>query len=357
MEQRRIFHVDMDAFFASIEIVRNPALRGKAVIVGGDPNSRGVVSTCSYEARAFGVRSAMSLSEAYRRCPHGIFLEGSYSVYGEYSERIMNIFREITEKVQVVSVDEAYIDVTDVADKNNGPLALAQFLKNAVFENTKLTCSIGIASNKLVAKMASGSAKPNGIKEIFNGEEAAFLAPMSIGSIPGVGTKTQEFLNRQGIMTVGDVQALSLDSLLQQYGQWGYQLHLSAHGKDNRPVEWLEGIPKSLGAETTFETDQTDCELLKEALINLVDKAHRHLMANRMRTRSICLKLRDSSFKTITRSHMLFSDTNDLSAIRRETLELFDSVYSGSPPLRLLGISLHKLTDHYWQPTLWNWEK
>lgn len=357
MKPRVIYHVDMDAFFASIEIVKNPSLRGKPVIVGGDPNSRGVVSTCSYEARAFGVRSAMSLSEAHRRCPHGIFLEGSYSLYGEYSDRIMSIFKRLTEKVQIVSVDEAYIDVSEKIEKHGGPLALAQLLKKVVFEKTELTCSIGIAANKLVAKIASSAAKPNGIYEVKAGEEANFLAPQPIGNLPGIGTKTQEAFHRRGILLIEDVQAMGLDNLMQQYGQWGYQLFRSAHGYDNRPVEWVDRAPQSLGAETTFETDQTDRALLREALVHLVEKACRHLHTHKMRARAICLKLRDNNFKTITRSHMMFSDTNDVDTIQSESAQLFNQVYSGFPPLRLLGVSLHKLTDSYWQPALWNWEK
>lgn len=356
MEQRTIFHVDMDAFFASIEIVKNPSLRGKPVIVGGDPTKRGVVSTCSYEARSYGVRSAMSLAEALKRCPHAIFIQGSYSLYGEYSDTIMNIFREITPKVQVVSVDEAYIDATDIVQKNDSAFALASFLKDRVFQATQLTCSIGVAVNKLVAKMASSSAKPNGIREVPAGSEASFLFPQPIGSIPGIGEKTEEALNRQGIETIGDIQEMGLDLLIQHYGEWGYQLFLLAQGQDNRPVDWGDHIPKSLGAETTFETDQADRRLLHEALGHLVEKACRHLHENKMRTRSICLKLRDSDFKTITRSRLLFSDTNDDQTILRECLDLFDSVYQDPVPLRLLGVSLHKLTDTYWQPILWDWE-
>lgn len=356
MQQRVIFHVDMDAFFASVEIARDPSLKGKPVIVGGDPNSRGVVSTCSYEARVFGVHSAMSLSEAQRRCPQAIFLEGSYSLYSEYSEKIMNIFRRLTEKVQVVSVDEAYLDVTEKVDKHGGPLALAELLRSVVFKKTQLTCSIGVASNKLVAKMASTAAKPNGAKEIKPGEEAAFLAPLKIGSIPGIGAKTEEAFHRRGILLIEDIQLMDLDTLLQQYGQWGYQLRMSAFGQDNRPVEWGDRIPLSLGAETTFERDQTDCKVLHEALEQLVEKACRHLHENKMRTRAICLKLRDNNFKTITRSCGLFSDTNDINTIQHECREFFNSVYFGTFPLRLLGVSLHKLTDTYWQPTLWDWE-
>jgi DNA polymerase-4 len=352
MLNRIIFHVDMDAFFASIEIVRNPALKGKPVIVGGRPDQRGVVSTCSYEARAFGVRSAMSLSEAKRRCPNGIFLEGSYSLYREYSEKIIEIFHSLTEKVEVVSIDEAYMDVTDTADHYGGALSLAKLLQQIVFKQTQLTCSFGIATNKLVAKVASGKAKPNGIRQVLPGEEAQFLAPLSIEHLPGIGTKTKETFNRAGIQLISDLQEMGMEALIERYGPWGYQLYQSMMGNDNRPVEWGEYVPKSVGAETTFETDLSDCEALRHILKELTAKATRHLRENKMRTRSICLKLRDNTFKTITRSHMLFSDTQDVQIITQESLALFDRVYFGNPPLRLIGISLHKLTDSYWQPTL-----
>lgn len=353
---RTVFHVDMDAFFASIEIVLNPALKGKPVIVGGHPDQRGVVSTCSYEARVFGVRSAMSLAEAQRRCPHGIFLTGSYSLYREYSEKIIQIFHQMTEKVEVVSIDEAYIDVTDFVERFGGAMNLAKLLKQKIFQETQLTCSIGIASNKLVAKVASGKAKPNGIKEVASGEEAVFLAPLSIEHLPGIGTKTQEAFNRSGIRLIGDIQEMGVDQLVERYGPWGYQLLQTSLGNDKRPVEWMSGAPKSIGAETTFEKDLSDCKEIKEALVELAAKACRHLCESKMRAGAICLKLRDSTFKTITRSHLLFSDTQDVNAITREALELFDRSYFGEVPLRLIGISLHKLTGGYWQPTLWPWE-
>lgn len=356
MSCRVIFHVDMDAFFASIEIVRNPTLKGKPVIVGGRPGYRGVVSTCSYEARVFGVRSAMSMAEAVRRCPDGIFLEGSYRLYRSYSEQIFQIFYSVTDKVQVVSIDEGYLDVTDVFKDYGSPMALATMLKEAVFRNTALTCSIGVASNKLVAKVASGLAKPNGIREVLSGQEAQFLAPLPIGHLPGIGTKTQEAFHRTGVRLISDIQEMGVDFLVQRYGGWGYQLHQSAMGQDNRPVEWLEYAPKSIGAETTFEKDLTDRMVLHAALKELAAKACRHMWESKMRTGAICLKLRDSTFKTITRHHMLFSDTQDVETIINECVMLFDRVYIEGLPLRLLGVSLHKLTDGYWQPTLWNWE-
>lgn len=352
---RTIFHVDMDAFFASIELVRNPSLKGKPVIVGGRPESRGVVSTCSYEARTYGVRSAMSLKEAYKKCPNGIFLEGNYSLYGECSDQIMEIFRDLTPLLQVVSIDEAYLDVSDVLYIQGGnPVDLANDLKKEVYDKTKLPCSIGIASNKLVAKIASGFAKPNGIKEVPLGSEATFLAPLPIQTIPGIGEKTKESLNSQGILYISDLQTLGLDVLMQRYGERGYYYYLAACGKDNRSVVWNEEPPKSIGAETTFDTDQTDKEVLIETLRTLTRRVWKRLKFNKMHTRSVTIKIKDCHFQTITRAKTLLSDTDKLELIEQEIIHLFEENATEMLPIRLIGISLHKLTDEYWQPTFWD---
>lgn len=356
MNKRLIFHLDMDAFFASVEILKNPALKGKPVIVGGQPDRRGVVSTCSYEARAFGVHSAMALSEAKRRCPHAIFLEGDHRLYREYSDRIMELLRELTIKVEVVSIDEAYIDLSEQLAASTIPLQIARDLKAKVYKETGLPCSIGVASNKLVAKMASAAAKPNGVYEVPHGTEMQFLAPKAVETIPGIGKKTAEILHNDGIKWIGDLQQMGMERLLQEYGTWGYHFFFAACGRDNRSVEWIEQAPKSSGAEITFETDQTDCSVIEKALSELTGRAHRHLCGYQMRCRGICLKLRDSDFKTITRSRMLFADTNHLALLQREALALFRASYTGQFPVRLIGISLHKLTDQYWQPTLWDTE-
>lgn len=349
---RCVFHIDMDAFFASIEISRDPLLKGKPVIVGGRPDQRGVVSTCSYEARTFGVRSAMALSEAKRLCPHGIFIEGSYALYREYSDRIFAIFFQYTPLVEVVSIDEAYLDVTQVIDKYDSPVTLANLIRQQVFAETLLTCSIGIATNKLVAKVAASRAKPNGVYEVLPETEAFFLAPLPIQSLPGIGTKTQIALNREGLYCIADLQALPMDDLIRNYGAWGYYYFRAARGQDNRPVDWEDHPPKSLGAETTFERDQNDFTVLSEELKDLINRVHRRLRENKMRTKRICLKLRFSNFKTITRSLTLTNHINDSNAIFNASSQLLQSNYSGWPPLRLLGISLEQLTDSYWQPTL-----
>ncbi|MBA3815444.1 MAG: DNA polymerase IV [Parachlamydiaceae bacterium] len=349
---RCVFHIDMDAFFASIEISRNPFLKGKPVIVGGRPDQRGVVSTCSYEARSFGVRSAMPLSEAKRLCPHGIFLEGSYSLYREYSERVFAIFYQYTPLVEVVSIDEAYLDVSLIVDNFDSPVALANLMRQQVLAETLLTCSIGIATNKLISKIAASRAKPNGVYEVLPDTEAYFLAPLPIQNLSGVGAKTQAILNREGIHFIADLQAIPLETLIDQYGSWGYHYFLSCQGKDNRPVDCEEYLPKSIGAETTFERDHNDPIVLEEELINLANRVHNRLRAHKMRCRRISLKIRFSDFKTISRSQTLSSHINSINIINKEILKLFKSHYNGWPALRLIGISLEQLTDTYWQPSL-----
>lgn len=354
---RIVMHVDLDAFFASVEIVRNPELKGKPVIVGGDPSKRGVVSTCSYEARRYGVRSAMSLFEAKQRCPHAIFVEGSFSLYREYSDQVMAIMAEFTTHMEIVGIDEAYVDITDCASAYGGAFKLGQELRKRVFERTKLTCSVGIGSSKLIAKIASGLAKPNGLYEVPGGQEVAFLATLPIESLPGVGVKTQSFLNREGIKTIKQIQEMGLDKAVERYGAHGYWFYMAAMGRDNSPVATSEQPPKSIGAEETFEKDISDPAQLKEALLLLLEKVYRRLRAHSMRARGLSLKLRFSDFTTITRSTTFENHTNDLDFLTEETTQLFDRVYDGTSPLRLVGVTLEKLTDLYWQPTFWDWQR
>lgn len=250
MRERIIFHVDMDAFFASVEIVLNPELKGKPVIVGGNPDKRGVVSTCSYEARKYGVRSAMSLFEAKKRCPHGIFVEGHFSLYKEYSNTVMEILYAYSPILECVGIDEAYMDVTEMCEEYGGAFKMGQLLRQNVFTQTGLTCSVGIGSNKLIAKIASSLGKPNGLYEVPAGKEAEFLGGLPIECLPGVGSKTQVVLNNDGLKIIGDVQGLGMEELIKRYGAYGYYFHFAAFGKDNREVETEDQPPKSIGVET-----------------------------------------------------------------------------------------------------------
>jgi len=355
MDTRTIFHIDMDAFFASIEIAKNPSLKGKPVVVGGNPDQRGVVSTCTYEARAYGIHSAMPLFEAKKRCPHAIFLEGDYALYRAYAERITSIFQGFTERVEVVSIDEAYMDVSAIVSPFPSATALAEMIREKIKAEVNLTCSIGIASNKLVAKIASGLAKPNGVYEIPYGQEAAFLAPLPIQTLPGVGTKTQQHLNRDGFESIRDIQKVPLDTLFYHYGARGYHLFYESQGQDKRPVISEHQPPKSLGAEITFDRDIDLTPLLLENLERLTVKTHKRLLAHNMRTQGISIKLRYPNFRTITRSASLYTHTNNLITINNEVKKLFMASYGGGTPLRLIGVSLERLTDTYWQPVFWEY--
>ena len=351
MSERTVMHVDMDAFFASVEIVHNPSLKGKAVIVGG-PDRRGVVSTCSYEARKFGVRSAMSMFEAKKKCPHAVFLEGNFALYREASEQVMEILHRFSPCVEVVGIDEAYLDLTQYQEFT--PFKTGQAIRRAIFEKTYLTCSVGIGSNKLIAKIASSHAKPNGLFEVPAGCEKAFLAPLPIQSIPGIGIRTQAELNNDGIVKVADLQTLGMETLVHRYGTYGYYFYLACEGKDSRPVLSEDAPPKSVGAETTFDVDIAEREMLVEELEPLLEKAYRRLRRHKMRTRGLSLKLRFADFKTVTRSLTFDTHTVDYDFLREAAVELFDKVWPGTP-LRLIGLAFEKLTDSYWQPTFWDW--
>lgn len=353
MEPRTIFHVDMDAFFASVEIVLNPSLKGKPLIIGGSPEQRGVVSTCSYEARAYGVHSAMSMYEATRRCPHAIFMRGNFEHYRDFSDRVMEILFELTYKVEVVGIDEAYVDISEIPLP---AMEVGKKLRRDVLDRTGLTCSIGIASNKLVAKTASSIAKPNGLYEIPAGLEAAFLASLPIGKIYGIGPKTAEYFYQDGIETIADLQALSMDEMIFRYGQRGYHYYHLIRGCDNRPVCWEEEAPKQVGAETTFEKDLSDREQILEKLDYVVKKAYKRLEREEMLVRGVTLKLRDADFHTITRSHTFPAHTKDYQTLKEASELLFNCSWPEGQPLRLIGVAFEKLTDSYWQPLLWPWE-
>jgi len=354
MTSRIIFHLDMDAFFASVEIAERPELKGKAVIVGGKPDSRGVVSTCSYEARVFGVSSAMSLFQAKKLCPHAIFIECNFSSYRKYSSQIFNLLKSYTHLVEVVSIDEAYIDVTSIASKYGGAKKFAEIIQKKIREETSLNCSIGIATNKLVAKIASSLAKPNGIYDVPEGFEADILAPLPIQCIPGIGPKTGERLNEDGYKIIRDLKMLSLDYLIQHYGLRGYQFYKESRGEDLRPLNWEERAPKSIGAETTFEKDLKDETALTAHLYELTKKTASRLNQHKMRAKGISLKFKFSDFRIITRSHTFYADTHNFETIYEGVLLLFKKNYSPLSSLRLIGVSLDKLNDSWWQPTFWD---
>ncbi len=341
---RRILHIDMDAFFASVEQVRDPSLAGKPLIIGGlKSDTRGVVSTASYEARKFGVHSAMPLAEAKRLCPHGIFMRGNYADYSVVSKKVHTILDKVSPRVQMASIDEAYIDVSGSQKLFGGDDGIAAFIKSEIRSETGLPCTIGIAPNKLVAKIASDAGKPDGYLRIENGREAAFLAPMPIGKLPGVGPKTREPLEAIGIRTIGDLAAWPEAELERRFGPGAIGLQRAARGISNSAVE-TERVPKSIGRETTFVQNLTDWGRIERVLHYLMERSMHALRQEGMEARRVTLKVRYAPFDTITFAHTLSESTSldvDAAGVLR-TLLL--KAKDRRAPVRLIGVSLSQLS-------------
>ena len=351
---RRILHIDMDAFFASVELVRDPSLRGKPVIVGGTlEDRRGVVSTASYEARAFGVHSAMPLVEAKRRCPHGVFLRGSFDLYREASQAVFEILRRVTPEVQVASIDEAYLDLTSSLRLFGGDDAIAHFLKREIRDATSLPCTIGIASNKLIAKIASAHGKPDGYLCIQTGDEAKFLAPLPIEALPGIGSRTQAPLKRLGIHTAGELAAYDADVLLRAIGPVSTRLQRMARGESNSVVR-THTIPKSISRETTFSDDRTDWPGIESTLISLAEKAAHALRKQGLEARHVTLKVRYADFQTPTFGKSLAAPTSVDQDFIRALNTLLPKAKSRRAPIRLIGLTLGSLSSGQEQMTLFD---
>jgi DNA polymerase-4 len=336
------FHVDMDAFFVSVEELLDPSLKGKAVVVGGNPDQRGVVSAASYAARKFGVHSAMPLRTAGKLCPHAIYLDGHPDMYREYSGRAFTVFTHFTPLVDMASIDEAYLDMTGTERLHGPPFAAAHALHQRMKADTGLNCSIGISVSRMVAKVSSDQAKPNGVLWVLPGQEARFLAPLEIRRIPGVGKVTERNLHACGIRRVGDLAALNEKFLAERFGQWGLALAGKAKGLD--AGGWFDtevgagGDPKSISHEHTFDQDTADPERLEATLVRLSEMVARRLREHLLYARTIQLKLRYSDFSTITRAksldHATQIDAEILTAIR----ELFQENFDRSLKVRLLGV-------------------
>ncbi len=338
MSARTILHVDLDAFFAAVEQRDRPELRGKPVIVGGGgPNDRGVVSTASYEARKFGVHSAMPLRTAGRLCPQGIFLPVDGRKYQAESRRVMDILRRFTPQVQPVSIDEAFLDVTASRALFGDGEAIARAIKSAVHEEVGLTISVGVAATKLVAKVASDLRKPDGLVVVPPGEEAAFLAPLAISRLWGVGEKTAAALAEFGVRTIGDLAALPPDALEHRLGKHGASLVARAHGIDPDPV--ASGEPaKSIGHEHTFDRDTADREVVERTLLGMADGVAGRLRSSGLRAVTITLKLRDSGFTTITRQTTLETPADLTEQIFEAAVTLLRRELHGQK-IRLVGVT------------------
>lgn len=343
MATRTILHVDLDAFFAAVEQRDRPELAGRPVIVGGDPAGRGVVSAASYEARRFGVHSAMSLGEAVRRCPDGIFLPVDGRRYQLASRDVMAVLRTFTPAVEPISIDEAFLDVTGSrALFGEGP-AIAATIKSAVRERVGLTASVGVASNKLVAKVASDLRKPDGLVVVAPGGEAAFLAPLPISRLWGVGEKTGAALGEYGVRTIGDLAALPPDLVVRRFGKHGGSLIDRARGIDDDPVH--EGDPaKSVGHEHTFDVDTVDPEVIERTLLAMAEGVSGRLRSAGVRASTIAVKIRDDGFRTITRQRTLPEPTDLTEPIFRAALELARPEVRGIR-VRLLGVTASNLGE------------
>jgi DNA polymerase IV len=343
MTTRAILHVDMDAFYAAVEQRDHPELRGQPVIVGADPKEgrgRGVVSTASYEARKFGVGSAMPISQAYRLCPHGVYRPVDMAKYLEVSRQVMAILRRYTDLVEPVSVDEAFLDVTGSHRAFGSGEDVGRALKEAIRGETGgLTASVGVASCKLVAKIASDIRKPDGLVVVPAGTEPAFLAPLPVRRLWGVGPKMEEQLVRLGVHTIGDLARLPERRLAARLGTHGHDLRLLASGVDDRPVRADSGEAKSLGQEHTYDEDTADLARLRRTLLDLADGVARRLRAQGLRGRTVTLKYRDEDFDTITRAVTLGRPTDSGNTVFRAAWRLFEAAHRGRR-VRLLGIYL-----------------
>jgi DNA polymerase-4 len=334
-----ILHIDMDAFFVSVELLSRPDLRGLPVVVGGQRDQRGVVSSASYEARRFGIHSAMPLRTAAKLCPQAFFLEGHHELYGKWSDRVAEILAKFSPTVEMASIDEAYLDLSGTERLHGPPLAAAHKLLREITSTTSLPCSGGLGATRLVAKVASDQAKPRGLVWVPPGSEAAFLAPLSVRRIPGIGRVTEAALNGLLIETVGQLQQLTLKRLEEIFGRWGTALFRKAHGIDSYEF-FVDAEPKSLSHNQTFGTDTNNRSQIESTLSYLCQKASKRLRDAGLHARTVTLTLRYADFTTITRSHTLKEpsdlDTEFLKAFR----ELFTRAWDGAAMLRLVGVDL-----------------
>ena len=338
--RRIVAHIDMDAFYASIEVLDDPALRGKPVIVGGDER-RGVVSAASYEARAFGVHSAMPMFEARRLCPNGVFVPGRMHRYGEMSGVVMACLEEFSPLVEQVSIDEAFVDLTGTEGLFGAPDETARAMKARVRERTSLTCSVGVAPTKMLAKIASDLRKPDGLTIVTPAEVEGFLARLPIGKVPGIGKKSGEELARLGIRHVGEIARFAPDRLEERFGKYGEWLAEVARGGPDAPVEPYTA-PKSVSAEDTLPRNSADPAVLKKYLLEQSDRVGRRLREEGFAGRTITLKLKHGDFRQITRSVTLAEATQLGETIYQEASRLLD-VYTLRSGARLVGVGVSNL--------------
>ena len=345
MAMRRIMHVDLDAFFVSVEQVDHPELRGKPVVVGGKPDRRGVVAAASYEARAFGVHSAMPLRTAARLCPQCIFVEGNFSKYAETSHKFMVILADFTPFLEPMGLDEAYMDVTGFESLHGTIRDMAVAIKKRVRDELGINVSVGIASSKVVAKIASDASKPNGLIDVPPGGEAAFMAPLPIRQMPGIGEKTEPVLKRMGIDTIGKLARSPAEGLKKLLGSYGEHLHRMALGLDDSPV-LPPAEAKSISRETTFSEDLRDRTTLEATLRYLAERVGRRLRQSGKLAKCVTIKLRTSDFTTITRNRTLpqASDADEV-IFKTGLLLVRQALEKEKRAVRLIGIGVTGFTE------------
>ena len=344
LSMRHVLHADLDAFYAAVEVLDNPDLAGKAVMVGGDPENRGVVATASYEARAFGVHSAMPMRTAVRLCPHGIIVHPRFDRYRQLSRAVMDVFHEFTELVEPLSLDEAYLDITELVDAGRLPLAVALELKSRVHENTGLTLSVGAGTSKSVAKIASDLHKPDCLIVIAPGEEREFLAPLAVGKLWGIGPKTGQRLKADGIETIGDLAAQSTGWFQRRFGKRALDVRAKALGEDREQVH-TERESKSVSAESTFATDLSGEDNLYPQLTRLAGRVAQHLEGKQLKGKTVTVKARLADFTTFTRQTTLPYPTGSGDVILETAWRLFSRELTPERSFRLLGVGVSGFTE------------
>ena len=337
---RTIFHVDMDSFYASVEMRENISLKEKPLVIGAEPKGgkgRGVVLTCNYPARKFGIRSGMPISFAYKRCPDAVYLPPNMELYAEVSDRVMQIIRKYGDKFEQVSIDEAFLDVSDKTKNFEEAEKLALKVKDEILKKEKITCSIGIGNNKLIAKISSDFKKPDGLTIIKPNEINEFLNPLPVQKIPGVGPKTRDRLESVGIKTIGDIKKYTIQNLVEMFGEnYGSWLYAQSRGIDNSPVEENYEL-KSINRNITFEQDTEDLKLMHRTIEEMAKDVHNSLISNNLKYKTITLRVRYDNFETFTRAKSFPDYSYDFAVIVKICNELLEE-FLGKRKVRQLGI-------------------
>ncbi|WP_105995639.1 DNA polymerase IV [Staphylococcus agnetis] len=348
MVERRIIHIDMDFFFAQVEVRDQPHLRGKPIIVGGKASGRGVVATASYEARKFGVHSAMPMARAHQLCPDGYFITPRFEMYKAVSKEIMSIFKSYTEFVEPLSLDEAYLDITELVRPDLSASQIAQFIRRDIYEQTQLTASAGVSYNKFLAKLASGMNKPNGLTVITYDNVHDILMDLDIGDFPGVGRASKEKMNAHGIFTGKDLYRKSERELIYLFGKRGHHLYERARGIDHRAVK-SERIRKSVGAERTFSIDTNDDDQILRKVEELSRIIESRLSQLKQAGHTVTVKIKTNDFKNASKQRSLSTPLSDAETIYQIAYDLYYELKAPEIPIRLIGVTVGGLEDAFYR--------